>query len=140
MDVSAQQHRVITGKYNSSFYAKGKASVLKDDVSGSKMLMVSFSVVGIILYIYILSLLMALCIETSLNEHTSHMALLIETSLKQSYLKPPIISEIESTIDINNILRDILNNCFVILIFHLLKITKNTDPLKQIRTVFFCKD
>ena len=106
MGVSAQQHRVITGKYN-TFYVKGKVSVLKDDMSGSNMLMVSLSVVGIILYIYILSILMALITETALNEHISHIAPLIETSLKQSCLKPHIISEWNTGINI--ILRDLVN-------------------------------
>ena len=67
--------------------------------------------------VYIMSLIMALCIEISLNQ-TSCRSYPMEFSFNIP------ASEISPTILI------------ILLIFHLLKTTKNTNPLNQIKTVF----
>ena len=116
MGVCAQQHRVSTGRYNCVQFNK-VVNILKNNMSVGKALIITFYVVGLILYMYILCLLMALFIEISLNQ-TSYRSY----PMKFAFNIPA--SEISPTILI------------ILLIFHLLKTTKNNNPLNQIKRVF----
>ena len=119
MGVCALQHRVVTGKYTSVFVVKSTGGCRENyDVAFMESLTAITGILGVLLYCYFLCFLLTLIIETSFKQGT----------LSYNFTK--------STIDLNNMLEAILNNCFLILILHLLKTTKNTNPLKQIKTVF----
>ena len=72
MGICVQQHRICTGRYNSMYFKECKfVNKTKDDLSVGEVLKISVSVVGLICYMYIICLLMALCIETSLSSSAS---------------------------------------------------------------------
>ena len=127
MGVCAQQHRVSTGRYN-SFILKLCVTNRKivDDLSVSKTLKIFFSTFGLILYMYILLLILALCIEISLKQpYFRSYPMKFSFYLPASEISPTIIPN-----NLNNILRELpelLNNRCIILIFHLFKTTKNTN-------------
>ena len=128
MGVCAIQHRVVTGMYNSVLIIKsmGDCREISDEIF-VKNLNGIICILGVLLYGYIFCCL---------------MALLIETPLKPNGLTYRIISETKATIHINNMLRvrELLNNCFLILIFHILKITcSKNNPLKKFKTVICIK-
>ena len=105
MGVCAQQHRVCTGRYNSIYY-KMCANNLHDDMSVSKALTMSISVVGLIFYMYIICLLMALSMKISLNCQESLITMPRHFQTAQNY---------------NNM--DLVNGCFLALIFWIVKNT-----------------
>ena len=127
MGVCAQQHRDVTGKYGSFLFKcdKNKRLNYKEFLSLKSILLSTLSVAGLILYVYIICLVMALCMELSLKQNNSlHF---IKTTFKQHHKFSHTASETYSTV---------INNCLLILILHLLKTTKNANPLKQVKIVF----
>ena len=64
MGVCAQQHRITTGRYN-SFYFNKIVNKFKEYMGVGKALTTFLSMVGLILYLYIVCLLMALYIDVS---------------------------------------------------------------------------
>ena len=122
MGICAIQHRTITGKYNSNFNVCNFNTIFNKvrrpatEINSCGM----WDIVYFIYYVsmvYIMSLIMALCIEISLNQTSCR-----SYPMKFSFNIPA--SEISPTILI------------ILLILHLLKTTKNTNPLTQIKTVF----
>ena len=78
MGVCAQQHRVMTGMYN-SILLKTCTNNLVDETSVTDALILTISVVGLILYLYILCLLMAVCVEIP-HCSVQHLHCLLYTS------------------------------------------------------------
>ena len=134
MGVCPLQHHICTGLYNSRlillsaskcgklyFVPCKRGNVLNNFLCVKSVLLSTLSAAGLILYVYILCLVMAIWMEISLKQNTSlHF---IETTFKQHHKLSHPTSETCSTV---------INNYFLILILHLLK----TTPLKQVKTVF----
>ena len=118
MGVCALQHRIVTGRYNSVLVVKrfGDRSENPDDAFLDNLTAI-IHILGVLLYVYILCILMALFIDASLKQNV-----LKSYPMKFSFNIPA--SEISPTILI------------ILLILHLLKTTKNTNPLNQIKRVF----
>ena len=122
MGICAQQHRVTTGLYYCNIFNHefGRIQPFRhctSNASGKQLIMNFLCGFGLILYLYFLLLMLALCIEISLKKHSFR-----SYPMKLSFYLTA--SEISPTILI------------ILLILHLFKTTKNTNPLKQIKTVF----
>ena len=124
MGVCAIQHRITTGLFASGYSCHNgnhKSQVrYADNVSfnsSGNVLSNLICVMIFMIYVYMIALLMALCIEISLNQTSCR-----SYPMKFSFNIPA--SEISPTILI------------ILLILHLLKITKNTNPLTQIKRGF----
>ena len=99
MGVSAQHHRVTTGTYNSKFLVFNRVNIYKSDTGAWKyMLLASLTAVGLLLYVYILCLTMAMYIDC-VNSHGRE--------------SPPL--KLLSSIFMENSLynKDLLNNMFL---------------------------
>ena len=97
MGVCPQQHRISTGRYNSIYFRECMfVNKSKDDMSIGRALRISISVVGLICYMYVICLLMALFIETTLNQ--------------------TLISRIHPTVKLNS-LRELTNIGIFIIIY-----------------------
>ena len=63
MGVCAEQHRQLIGKYNSIFFKKHHKTCKNDNISVSTMLFLSLVAAGLILYLYVIILTMAMYIS-----------------------------------------------------------------------------
>ena len=117
MGVCAQQHRVITGMYN-SILLKACTNNLVDEISATDALILTLSVVGLILYLYILCLLMAVCVEIPhcSVQHSHHLA--ISQTLSNPYFC--------------NKYRELLNTCFLALSTYIFKNISQTNLIQNI--------
>ena len=82
MGVCALQHRCITGRYNSFCIVKhtGRHNSVSDRVFWNSLLEI-LSVLGVLLYVYFLSLLMGIFMKTSLNQNISFPTVLKTTPI-----------------------------------------------------------
>ena len=108
MGVCAQQHRITTGRYNYITYnVCNNICRSEDGMSVAKAFMIYISVVGLILYMYIWCLLVALFIEISLNQRQCFSSL---GSLHA-------VLGTNTKIYITNGLRELLNLCLLLLMY-----------------------
>ena len=106
MGICAQQHRIITGKYNSTFLCVKVSNKIanKYEICFKWMFDTSLRAVGLILYMYMLLLIMAIFIETSCNTKYSSLH-----TTKYS-------SKVRTHSD-----RELINGCFLTFLCFLLK-------------------
>ena len=109
MGVSAQQHRIITGKYNCKLVVLNGVKAFKSDVSALHniqiLLCVSLTAVGLILYTYILCLTMAMYVDCVRSPHGNNTP-------PRTILKSLILESYFNYIGTYFIYRDIINNIF----------------------------